>query len=54
MGGVLIFSVEGMEENGALGRTGEWMNEAFRSEKVLGNKPCEKEKEDILMKKKNE
>jgi len=50
---VRTFLVEGMEENLAESGRGSWMNEAFRSEEVFGNKHCQRE-EEILMKKKNE
>jgi len=49
---VRTFLVEGMEENLAESGRGSWMNKASRSE-VFGNKHCQREKEEILMKKKN-
>ena len=54
LGGMMVrmSSVEGMEENLAVSERGGWMNEVFRSKEVLGNKPCQREKEDILMKQK--
>ena len=48
------FLIEDMEDNSAVSERGSWMNKAFMSEEVLGNKSCQREKEEILMKKKNE
>ena len=41
-GVVIMFSIEGTEENVVVFMSEGWMNEAFMSEKVLGNKPCGK------------
>ena len=48
-----MFLVEGTEANSAVTERKGWINKAFRSEEVLVNKPCEREKEKILMKTNN-
>ena len=50
-GGEKVFGYGIMVENSVVSERGCWMNEEIRSEEVLGNKPCQREKEDTSMKK---